>query len=336
MKREFSRGASLPFLALVFIAVASSCTSQQPNVLNVGGFSGLGAATDVAKQKGFLREEGITLEFDRVDSSEELMTKFINGTYDIIQTNADHVVAWTEGQGTDGQKHDFVIVMGGYRGRQPLELVVGPSIGTVADLRGSVLGVDAVDTGYSPMLVYMLRQEGLVWPGDYELKPVGGGPMRVQSMLNGETAGGLVPLDDTLQQRGFHSLLTSANYITSYARGVTTARREWADKNADLLVRYIRAMVRAINWLLDPGNKDEALEIIVAADGVSFVEAQEIYREAVDPTFGFITDAKIEHKGIEQILKIREMMGQMESPLPSPDKYIAARFYETAIDSLAR
>lgn len=318
------------------VLITSACTNQAEDVLIAGGFSGLGAATDVAQAKGLLRHEGIVLEFDSVDSSEELMTKFISGEYDIIQTNADNIIAWAEGQGMDKQVHDFVIVMGGYRGRQPMELVVAKDISSAADLQGKVLAVDAINTGYAPMLVYMLKQEGLVWKEDYQLKSVGGGPMRVDSMLRGETVGGLVSLDDDLEQKGFHRLMTSRDYITNYARAVTTVRPEWAAQNEDLLVRYIRAMVRAINWLLNPQNRSEAIGIIMAAEQVSETEAQQIYAEAVDPTFGFIADAGIEADGVEQILEIREVMGEMQVPLPSPDKYIERRFYDQAISSLAR
>ncbi len=320
----------------VFVSIATPCVLHAEDILQVGGFSGLGAATDVAKRNGFLEAENMTLEFDRVDTSIELMTNFISGKYDIIQTNADTIIAWTEGQGIDKQTHDFIIIMGGYRGRAPLELVVAPDILSIADLRGRVLAVDAINTGYSTMLVYMLREEGLVWKKDYELKSIGGGPMREEAMMKGEIIGGLVPLNNELKQMGFHRLLTSLDYITDYARGVTAARPEWADQNEDLLVRYIRAMAGAINWLLDPENKQDAIASIMAANEISSTEALQIYEEAVNPTFGFIPNARIEPSGIEQILKLREVMGQMEPPLPSPDKYIEARFYQAAIDSLAR
>lgn len=315
---------------------AESAEPVKLDVLNVGGFSGLAAATDVAREKGFLEAEGIDLVFHSVDSSEELMTKFISGEYDIIQTNADNIIAWAEGQGIDDTPHDFAIVLGGFRGREPMELTVAAGIETVEDLRGKTLAVDALHTGYAPMLVYMLKQEGLTWKEDYELKSVGGGPMRADSMKAGETVGGLVALDEDLEAMGFHVLMTSRDYITEYARGVTTARPDWAEQNSDLLVRYIRAMVQSINWLLDPANRDEAIDAIMAADEVSEAEAQVLYAEAVDPVFGFIPGAEIKPGGVEQIIKIREVMGAMEPPLPTPDKYIDDRYYRQAMESLRR
>ena len=326
-------------LAILFIGLlivlSSSCSRHSVETLSAGGFSGLGVATDVAKSKGFFENEGINFEFERVESSKELMTKFISGEYDIIQTNADNVIAWAEGQGIDKQTHDFVIVMGGYRGRQPLELIVAPEIASVTDLRGKELAVDAVNTGYSTILVYILREEGLAMNWDYTLKPVGGGPKRIDSLLQGDTVGGFVVLTKELEQRGFHRLFSSADYITDYARGVTTTRREWAEDNEDLLVRYIRAMAHTINWLLAPANKDEAIAIIMAANSASADDAQTMYAKAINPTFGFIPDARIEASGIEQILKIREVTGQMEAPLPSPNKYIMERFHQQAIATLA-
>ncbi len=301
----------------------------------MGGFSGLGVATDVAHARGFLEEEKIDFDYDRVDSSEELMAGLISGRYDIIQTNADNVIAWAEGQGIDEQTHDFIIVMGGYRGRQPLELIVAPEITSITDLRGKELAVDAVNTGYSTILIYILREEGLVMNRDYTLKPVGGGPKRIESLLQGHSVGGFVVLNDELERKGYHRLLSSADYIKDYARGVTTTRREWARDKEDLLVRYIRAMARAINWLLAPGNKEDAIAIIMAANRVSGDDAQAMYAKAVNPTFGFIPDARIEPSGIEQILSIREATGQMQAPLPSSNKYIEARFHEQAIATMA-
>lgn len=329
--------SALPLIATFIVGVAAcSPEVREPDELNVGGFSGLGVATDVATEKGFLESENIDLVFHSVDSSEELMTKFISGEYDVIQTNADNIIAWAEGQGIDNTPHDFVIVLGGYRGREPMELTVARDIRDVEDLRGRVLAVDALHTGYAPMLVYMLRQEGLAWKEDYELESVGGGPMRADSMKAGQTAGGLVELDEELASMGFHVLLTSRDYIKDYARAVTTARRGWAENNSELLVRYNRAMIRSINWLLDPANREEAIAAIMAADDVPADEAQARYNEAIDPVFGFIPNAAIRPAGVEQIIRIREVMGAMQPPLPDPGKYIEDAYYVEAMSTLER
>jgi ABC-type nitrate/sulfonate/bicarbonate transport system substrate-binding protein len=325
---------TLVLLIGMFITLASPFYSYAADILNIGGFDGLGAASDVAERKGFLEAEGITVVFHEVHNSVDLMTDFISGNTDVIQTNADNIIAWAEGQGLDQQPHDFVIIMGGYNGLEPRGFVVSPDITSFEDVRGKVLAVDAINTGYAPVLVYMLKENGLVWNKDYTLMSVGGGAQRVESMLKGETAGGLVSLNGELRQRGFHRLSQSTDYFIDYARGVTATRRDWADSNGDLLVRYIRALIRSIDWLLDPDNRQEAISIIMSADSMSPTEAQLFYEESVDPDFGFIPGAKIERSGIEQIIKIREVMGEMKPPLPSANKFIEERFYNEAIKSM--
>jgi ABC-type nitrate/sulfonate/bicarbonate transport system substrate-binding protein len=332
--------AATALLAILIAACAPKdaepVAATAPDMLTIGGFSGLGAATQVAHQLGFLEAEGINLVFNSVDSSEELMTKFIDGEFDLIQTNADNIIAWAEGQGIDGTPHDFAIVLGGYRGREPMQLTVVEDIQTVDDLRGRVLAVDALHTGYAPMLVYILSEEGLVWNEDYTLESVGGGPMRAESMKAGETSGGLVELDEELAAMGFHVLLTSREYIQDYARAVTASRRDWAEQHSDLIVRYNRAMIRSINWLLDPANKAEAISVIMADGNVSAAEAEDDYAAAINPDFGFIPNAEIRPGGVSQIIKIRGVMGAMQTPLPEPQKYIEDRYYKEAMATLDR
>lgn len=320
-------------LLISLLVMISACLSRTDDVLNLGGFSGIGAVGIVADGKGFLADEGIAVRFHQVRSSKEQMRKFISGEYDIIQTNADNIIAWAEGQGADPGTNDFVIFMGGYRGLAR-DLIVAPEISAFADLNGKVLAVDAVDTGYAGVLIYMLRENGLILNEDYTLKSVGNTALRTESMLRGETVAGFVRMNDELEQAGFRVLARSQDYLTDYARNVAAARADWAVENRDLLVRYIRAMVRASNWLLDPANKEEAVTVLASTGESSRAEAEAVYEEALDPDFGFVPGARIERSGIATIIELREVMGVMTPPLPSPEKYIDEQYYDEAIRAL--
>ena len=322
--------ALLPMLFLACSPVAPP--EEDLTLFQIGGFSREPASL-IADKKGFLQEEGLRMEYTRVNSSFELMQGFVDGQFEVIHTNADNIIAWAEGQGLDQTPHDFVIFMGGRRGLLQ-RLVVGPEIKSFDDLKGKTLAVDAYNTGYAPVLVYMLKQEGLTLEQDYEMKPVGGGRLRRDAVKRGEAVGGFMSLDEELEQRGFYLLARSDTYITSYSRGVGAARRSWAEQNEELLVRYIRAMVRATDWLLDPQNEAEAIEVFLSENPEPPEQAEEIYEEALDPQFGVIPRAAVERDGIQMILEIREVMGEMEAPLPSPEKYVDERYHQEAITSL--
>ncbi|NIM21251.1 MAG: hypothetical protein GTN64_02335, partial [Candidatus Latescibacteria bacterium] len=62
--------------------------------------------------------------------------------------------------------------------------------------------------------------------------------------------------DDEIEKRGFKILARSEDHVAHYARGLGATRREWANANEELLVRFIRAMVRATDWVMDGKNKE--------------------------------------------------------------------------------
>ena len=53
-----------------------------------------------------------------------------------------------------------------------------------------------------------------------------------------------------LKKRGYYVLARAQDYFTAYAVGEGAARRDWAQQHADLLVRYIRAIVRGTDWIV--------------------------------------------------------------------------------------
>jgi ABC-type nitrate/sulfonate/bicarbonate transport system substrate-binding protein len=129
-------------LALCFALIAifpHQAFAQE--LLSIGAFT-RDAAQVVAEEKGFLRAENIKANLGLVTNSVDLMRGFAGGKYDLIQTTADNVIAWVEGQGEDPGQNDFVIFIGGRRGLK-LSLVAGPGIGGVADLKGKALASPA-------------------------------------------------------------------------------------------------------------------------------------------------------------------------------------------------
>ena len=308
-------------------------TAGAEDKLQIGAFN-RSAVDIIATEKGFFKEENIALTMNLVGGSVELMRNFINGRYDLIQTNADNVIAWAEGQGEDPQTNDFIIFLGGYSGLKQ-RLVVLPSIKSFDDIKGKVLEVDDPRTGYAAVLAFILKTKGLTFNKDYTVKPFGNNSGRLQAMGKGEAVGALINLpEEDLKKTGFPVLARSEDYLPVYARGVGAARRDWAARNEALLVRYIRALVRATNWIFDPKNEAEALDILLPPNRNSAPRAKAMYQDVVDPKLGFTPGSRIDIEGIRMVIQLREVIGLMKPPLPSPQKYVDERFYKKAISSL--
>ena len=294
------------------------------------------AAIIAAEGKGFLKQENIRVEINTVTDSPTLLRNLIRGQYDLILNNADNVIAWAEGQGEDPQKNDFVIFLGGSQGVDQ-KLIVAPGIAGYPDLKGKVFAVDAPTTGYAIVGVYILKKHGLEWNRDYTFKSFGNTTARADAMSRGDAAGAMMSLaDDEIQKRNFKVLAHAQDYVKHYARGLGATRREWANANEDLVVRFNRAMIRATDWLQDTKNKDEAVQLLLGETKNNKARAESLYNLTLSPTMGLTPRSRIDREGIRTIIELREVAGLMKAPVPKPEKYVDERFYKKALATLTQ
>ncbi len=303
------------------------------DLVRIGTF-GKDAALLAAEQRGFFAAEHIDTHVDIVTDSPTLLRNLISGRYDLILNNADNVIAWAEGQGADPKPNDFVIFMGGQQGLKQ-KLVVVRGVNGFADLKGKVLAVDAPTTGFAIVMIAMLKRRGLERGRDYTLTMFGNTTKRADALERGEASAGMLNLaDEEIEKRGLKVLARAEDYVKHYARGLGATRREWANAHEDLLVRFVRAMIRATDWSLDLKNKDDAIALLLPENKNNRARAEEAYEESVSPRFGLMPRARIDIEGIRSVLDLREAAGLMKPPVPKPEKYVDERFYRKALATL--
>jgi ABC-type nitrate/sulfonate/bicarbonate transport system substrate-binding protein len=323
------KGVLAVALALLPVRVMSEDT------IKIGLFN-QDAAIIVADGKAFLKQENIRVEINTVTDSPTLLRNLIKGNYDLILNNADNVIAWAEGQGEDPQKNDFIIFLGGSQGVDQ-KLVVAPGVNDYSGLKGKVFAVDAPTTGYAIVGVYIMKKHGLEWNRDYTFKSFGNTAARSDAMSRGEAVGAMMSMpDDEIQKRGFKVLARSEDYVKHYARGLGATRRVWADANEDLVIRFVRAMIRASDFIQDPKNKDEVVQLLLAETKNNKSRAEVMYAQTISPTMGLTPRSRIDMEGIRTVIELREIAGLMKPPVPKPDKYVDERFYKKALSTLGK
>ena len=323
------KGVMTVALALLPVSVMSEDT------IKIGLFN-RDAAIIVADGKGFLKQENIRVEINTVTDSPTLLRNLIKGNYDLILNNADNVIAWAEGQGEDPQKNDFIIFLGGSQGVDQ-KLVVAPGVDDYSGLKGKVFAVDAPTTGYAIVGVYIMKKHGLEWNRDYTFKSFGNTTARADAMSRGEAVGAMMSMpDDDIQKRGFKVLAKSEDYVKHYARGLGATRRVWANANEDLVVRFVRAMIRASDFIQDPKNKDEVVQLLLAETKNNKSRAEAMYAQTISPTMGLTPRSRIDMEGIRTVIELREIAGLMKPPVPKPDKYVDERFYKKALATMGK
>ena len=303
------------------------------DIIKIGLFN-RDAAIIAAEGKNFLKQENLRVEISTVTDSPTLLRNLISGNYDLILNNADNVIAWAEGQGEDPQKNDFVIFLGGSQGVDQ-KLVVAPGINDYRDLKGKLLAADAVTTGYAVVAMAILKKHGLEWKRDYEVKSFGNTTARADAMSRGDASGAMMSMpDEEIQKRGFKVLAQAQDYVKNYARGLGATRRVWANANEDLVVRFSRAMIRATDWLQNPKNKDEVIQLLLGETKNNKGRAEAMYAAILSPTMGLTPRSRIDMEGIRTVLELREVAGLMKPPVPKPEKYVDERFYKKALATL--
>jgi len=303
------------------------------DIIKIGLFN-RDAAIIAAEGKNFLKQENLRVEISTVTDSPTLLRNLISGNYDLILNNADNVIAWAEGQGEDPEKNDFVIFLGGSQGVDQ-KLVVAAGINDYRDLKGKLLAADAVTTGYAVVAMAILKKHGLEWKRDYEVKSFGNTTARADAMSRGDASGAMMSMpDEEIQKRGFKVLAQAQDYVKHYARGLGATRRVWANANEDLVVRFNRAMIRATDWLQNPKNKDEVIQLLLGETKNNKGRAEAMYAATLSPTMGLTPRSRIDMEGIRTVLELREVAGLMKPPVPKPEKYVDERFYKKALATL--
>ncbi|KUO63056.1 MAG: hypothetical protein APF84_11045 [Gracilibacter sp. BRH_c7a] len=280
----------------------------------------------IGLEKKYFEAEELDVEVVFTRSSVKHLQDLKTGDiYDVGHQAVDHIVRAVEAGS------DLFAFLG--ISKPNYSLIVGPDIQKFADLQGRKLGVDGVSTGFALLLKRMMQENGLTEGRDYELVQIGGTGERYQAVLDGVVAGALLdgPVDLIAEANGLRRLGSNLDYVPEYQGTVAAAKKSWAEQNTDKLQRYIRAYVRASDWLHDPANKDEAVVILTYYLKVNAEIAGKTYdRYLQSQTFNL--RGEINLKGVLEAMKVMAGTGQIDQSLNDPSKYCEFKYYKNALE----
>jgi len=313
MHRALIRLACVILLALS-IATAFAHAQQSPKLtpINYGNIV-LTASTWpflIAEQEGFFVKESI--DFKRVIGGNTTATTqaLVGGSTDIAQMNLVNLL------GANSAGADLVVIAGD--STVPIyTLIVHPSIKSYADLRGKRLAVTGPTDPLNYIFVRMLAANGLT-PADYELIGLGGAPQRLAAVQNGGVAGALVnqPSDFIALASGFNSLGLSTDYVDNFQYTITGARREWAQKNRTLVVRFLRAYLKACEFFYDPKNKEAAVRALAERTKSDKEEAEKTYALYMKTKKTIPRDGGVDGQGARKVAESWKDFGLPKTPPP--------------------
>jgi ABC-type nitrate/sulfonate/bicarbonate transport system substrate-binding protein len=319
----------LAFL-LVSLALSSILPAQAQDKLRYGQISGSmksvsSLALYTAQRKGFLAKQKIDLEVVLLPGVHHMIEGLEKNTVDISYTATPYLIeAVLKASGT-------VAVVGG-AANTIYSLIAKPNIKSFAELKGKMVAMSLPVDTISIASRLLLVKHGLKEP-DYRTRELIGTQTRAKCLLSGECDA--VPLgqpdDIVFVSRGYSKLGDSLEVIPALQFSVVAARRDWAAKNKDLVVRFARAFGDAYRFMRDPANRDEVTAILAETTDAAPEVARQMLSFYYEPDRGVMPrQAEISIPGMTQVIELLGQSGALKAPLPPAERFIDLQYLQAA------
>lgn len=211
-------------------------------------------------------------------------------------------------------------------------LIAKPEIRAFADLKGKLIGL-ADEAGTITISTRKLLKINGVRDGDFRVKIIEGTPTRWNCLKHGECDA--VPLgqpqDLLALKEGFRLLGVSNDAVPDFLYTVTAARRSWAEKNRDAVIRYVRGLGAALKFIREPKNRKAVIKTVVETTGTPADIAQQTLTLFFEPERNVLPkQGEINVKGLAQVIAFMGEAGLLKGPLPAAERFVDTQYLQSA------
>jgi len=209
----------------------------------------------IGQLKGFFQQEGIEIKTFFLSSESQQLQAQLGGSLDITTMGSVTLInAVLKGA-------DLAIVAAVVT-RPPEVFVVTGDINSFADLKGKPIAISELFSSDSYVTKKLLESKRLK-SGEYTLLQIGFSSARLAALQAGSVKGAILTFIAGQQalEAGFKQLADPKDLI-DFPWNMINVKRDWAQKNRALLVRYLRALDRSISWMNTPRNAEEVIKFL--------------------------------------------------------------------------
>lgn len=223
---------------------------------------------EVARQKGFFREEGLDVQMTYVRSGGVEIAAMLSGEVDFTVGGVTAINAIVAGA-------QLRLAMG-YINRVDHLLLANPKFKTLKELKGQVIGAQNPGGMINIIVKEIFNKNGLDADRDVTLINMGGTQERYISLKSGAAAATLlgIPQSFGAEKEGFRRLAAAGDYVPGFSGLVI--RGEQVSKKPEQVKRMVRASLRALGFIRQ--NPQETAQMI----GRVFQMAPEIAQMTYD------------------------------------------------------
>ena len=273
----------------------------------------------------YFEREGLDVDVVLMRGTAPAVQTMIAGSISAALVANDGPIAAVE-QGMD-------IVMVASSSKLTHMLIGGKNYKTWEDLRGSTIGSSTLTSGTAFVLRRALKVKGLEYPRDYKLLNVGGTTSAFAAMSAGQISAAMLAVPNAFQAQdaGFNLIGRVADIFPNYLLSAYSVRRSFAEKNRPLVVRFLKAVVRAKKWFEQDRKaateflaKEFQLPPSLAEKGLDYYLTNQAWHPELE----------IEMDGLRTVVDIYAEQTGMKGAIPSPEKYVDQSYLRQALNEL--
>ena len=207
---------------------------------------------EVARQKGFFREEGLDVQMTYVRSGGVEIAAMLSGEVDFTVGGVTAINAIVAG----AQLRMAI----GYINRVDHLLLANPKFKTLKELKGQVIGAQNPGGMINIIVKEIFNKNGLDSDRDVTLINMGGTQERYISLKSGAAAATLlgIPQSFSAEKEGFRKLAAAGDYVPGFSGLVI--RSEQVTKKPEQVKRMVRASLKALGFIRQ--NPQETAQMI--------------------------------------------------------------------------
>ncbi|MET0669655.1 MAG: ABC transporter substrate-binding protein [Xanthobacteraceae bacterium] len=275
-----------------------------------------------AQEHGFFAKEGLQVE-GTIYGNASQVAPLLDGTFQVYIGSPELPI---QNQAEGGP----LKIVAGNAGKLVHSLITRAPFKRIEDLRGRMIGIFSDKEGTFFHVKAMLEAHGLSYPGDYQVKHTGGVPPRHKALLAGEIDAGLqsVPWNYVAEEVGMNNLGDVIEYVPDWQFVSVNINSQWAEKNRDVLVRFLRAILRATEWLY--ANR-AAASAIAARELPAPIHHAERAWDFFTGTDALTRDVSVNLKGLAQVIAtLKETNLLAKSASDDPKAYVDESYLKAA------
>jgi ABC-type nitrate/sulfonate/bicarbonate transport system substrate-binding protein len=201
-------------------------------------------------------------------------------------------------------------------------------------LKGERVAVSSLTSGSAVVARAALKNYGLLADRDYTLVAAGQNFERVAALENGSAKAGLFsdPATFELERQGYHVLTSMPKELPHYSFTSLWVNEDWAKAHRKETVGFLRATVKATDWLYDPANAEQAEQMIAARFKLSPELAKRTYEYLTKDAQVWTPRLALTPTALDALVKVGVELGALTADQAAPiDKVSDPSYYQEAV-----